>query len=76
MSFRSPGKIRANTAFGNKTVDMRIPFEVSSEGMENADEARSKEQGLVIFVEHTQNDTADSRKKAIEERAVFKEEVT
>ncbi len=40
--FVSPEETFANAALRNKAVDMRIPFEIASEGMENADKTGSK----------------------------------
>lgn len=54
---------------------MRIPFERSAESMENTNKTGSKVHGFILFVEHTENDRADSMKKAVEPGAVFFEKV-
>ena len=54
-----------DSAFRDKTVDMRIPFKVSAEGVKNTDKAGSKSQGLVKFEEHTKDNTSDRVEKTV-----------
>jgi len=42
MFDRTPNSEVAAAAFGNEDVNMRIPFEVSAESVENTDEARGE----------------------------------
>lgn len=46
MGLRAPSSTVTNAAFGKKTEDMRIPFEVMSKGMKNADKTGSKASGM------------------------------
>ena len=48
-------------------MDVWIPFERSSEGMKDADKARSKVFGLVKLEEHTQDDIPDRMEQAVKE---------
>ena len=70
----SPEAVIRETAFGKETVDVRIPFERSAEGMEHADKPGHKVFGFVHFMEEPEDDTADSLKKAVKERAVIQKE--
>lgn len=76
MLNNSPEAVIRETAFGKEAVDMWIPFEGSAEGMEDADETRHKVFGFVHFMEEPEDDTADSVKKAVKERAVVQKERT
>ncbi len=60
------GKI-ASASFRNQGMDVRIPFQIPSKGMEDADKARSKVFGLVKFEEHTQDDIPDRMEQAVKE---------
>ena len=63
-----------DTAFRDEAVDMGIPFEVSSKGMEDTDKTGSKALGFVFFMEHTEDDAARGSKKAVKEGTVSKKE--
>ena len=69
-----PETVCAKATFGDKAVDMRIPLQVTSEGMQDTDEARSKEEGLVIPMEHAENDTADSTEETVQKGTIRKKE--
>ena len=71
MGFSPPFTAVADTALGNKTVNMRIPFEVPAKSMENANEAGSKHFCFVIFMKHMQDNIGNGLKKASEEGTVF-----
>ena len=75
MSDVAPEPIVRETAFGDQAVDMWIPFQGASEGMEDADEAGNKVFRLVHFRKHTKDNAADSLEKAVEEGTVFEKEV-
>ena len=63
MSLGAPTSTVTDTALGEKAVDMWVPFEVTSKGMEDTDKTGSKAFGFVIFMEHTKDDTADGREE-------------
>ena len=69
-----PETVCAKATFGDEAVDMRIPLQVTSEGMQDTDEARSKEEGLVIPMEHAENDTADSTEETVQKGTIRKKE--
>lgn len=75
VRFSAPNKRAANAAFRNKAMNVRIPFEIASKGMENADEARSKPFGFIVLVKEAQNNTAHGGKEAVKERTVVKKEI-
>jgi len=43
----------AHTSFGDKAMNMGVPFKVSAKGMKYADKARSELFGFTIFMKHT-----------------------
>ncbi len=45
----TPETVIAVTAFGNETVDVRVPFEVPAEGMEDHDKAWSEVHGFILL---------------------------
>ena len=60
---------RSNTPdsdFRDEDVNMRIPLEATTKGMENANETRSETLSFIEFAEHAKNDIANGMKKAIE----------
>ena len=68
---------RSNTPdsdFRDEDVNMRIPLEATTKGMENANETRSETLSFIEFAEHAKNDIADRMKKAVEKRAISAEE--
>lgn len=67
MGIGSPGSKVASTAFRNQCMDVRIPFQIPSKGMEDADKARSKVFGLVKFEKHAQDDIPDRMEQAVKE---------
>ena len=73
MSLGAPPSAVADTSFGDKAVDVGIPFEVTAKGMEDTYEAGSKAFGFIVFAEHTEDDAAGGRKKAVKERPVREE---
>lgn len=76
MGNLAPLKRRTNAAFGDKTMNMRIPFQVATEGMKNTDNPGNKGLGFIDIEKHAENDTADGRKEAIQKSPVFKEIVS
>lgn len=71
----APETIVAETTFGDETVNVRIPFEVTAKGVEDHDKTGSEIQGMIQVKEHTGDDTADSMKKTVKKRPVVKEEI-
>ena len=53
---------------------MWVPFEVATKGMEDADKTGRKALRFVFFMEHTEDDAACGRKKAVKEGTVSKKE--
>lgn len=70
----SPEAVIGEAAFGKKTMDMRIPFEGPAEGVEDTDKTGDKISGFVQFMEHSENDTANSLKKAVKQGTVIEKE--
>lgn len=64
---RTPSTGITNATFGNEAVDMRIPFQVTTEGVKDTDKAGSKTLGFVSILEHSKDDAADGREKAVKE---------
>ena len=72
----APEAIITVTALGNEAVDMRVPFQVPAEGVEDHDKAGSEVHGFIELQEHTGKDVGDGMEERIEERAVIEEEVS
>ena len=72
----TPEAVITQAAFREETVDMRIPFEIPAERMENHDETGSVMFGFTEFEKHTGNDTVDCVKKTVEQRAILEEEIS
>lgn len=68
----TPQTTFAQSTFGKKAVDMRIPLQVSTKGVEDEDKAGSEQFRFVLFVEYTENDTSDSRKRQLSRGRSFK----
>lgn len=73
MFKRAPPSGVTNAAFGNETVDVGIPFEVTAKGMQDTDKAGSKTFRFVGGVEHSKDNTADRGEKAVKQGSVGKE---
>ena len=76
MVYVAPKAVITVTAFRNKTVNVRIPLEISSEGMQDHDKTRSKVFRLIEMKKHPGNDTGNSMKQAVKKRAVIEKEIT
>ena len=57
-------------------MDVRVPLQVSSKCMQDRNEARSKQFRFIIFVEHSEDNRANSAEKAVQEVTVFKEKMS
>lgn len=65
--------IIAVATFENQTVNVRIPFEISSKSMENHDISWSEVHGFIDFKEHMWNNVGNRMKKTIKQSSVLKE---
>ena len=72
----TPGAVITETAFGEETVDMGIPFEVPAKSVEDHDISRGEIFGLVELEKHTGDDTGDRMEETVQERAVLEEKGT
>ena len=72
----APEPVITVSPFRDEAMDMRVPLEISAEGMKNQDETRSKVFRHVHLEEHAGNDTGDGMEQAVKEFTVFKEEMT
>ena len=73
MAHMTPEAVVTVTAFRNKTVDMRIPFEVPAKSMEDHDKAGSKIFGFIQLEKHTGDDTGNGMEEAVKQGAVIEE---
>ena len=65
MCYPAPNRKTAGSAFGEKTVNVRIPFQVTTKSMENTDETGSEVFGFVHFIKQLRYNTVDSREKTV-----------
>lgn len=72
----APEAVIRTAAFGNEAVDVRIPFEVSAEGMEDHDKTGSKVHGSVQIEEHAGDNTVYGMEETVQEGTVFEEKGT
>ena len=56
---RSPRSDISCSAFGDESMDMRVPFKIPAESMEDTNESRSKEFCFVILKKHTKDNIPD-----------------
>ena len=75
MSDGAPEAVIRVTAFGDEAVDMGVPFQRTAKSMEDTDKTGHEIFGFIHAMEHTEYNAADSRKKAVKQGAVFKEEM-
>ena len=52
-------------------MDVRIPFKVTPEGVQNADKSGGKVLGFIHFTEHIHDGIARGGKKTIKQFAIF-----
>jgi len=67
----TPGTVIAVAAFGNETMDVRIPFKVPAKGMQNHDKTRGEIHGFVLLNKHAGNNTVYSMEEAVKKGAVM-----
>ena len=70
MLKRFPNGMVASTTFRNKSVNVRIPFKISTESMKNKDETRSKRFRLIFFIEYAEDHIANRMKEAVKKGAI------
>ncbi len=74
VSNASPHRGISNTAFRDKSMNMRIPLQTATECMENADKTGTKVLRFINFIEHTKDNIANGSKERVQKSAVFSEE--
>ena len=72
----APERRVSDTAFRDKTVDVRVPLKTAAKSMEDTDKTRGKKLGFIFFVEHTEDDASDGRKQEVQKSSVFQKEDT
>ena len=75
MFYMAPETVIAETAFGNETVDMGVPFQVPAEGMEDHDKAGSESQRFILFKKHAGNNAVDRMEETVQKRTVMEEKI-
>lgn len=65
MLYIAPESVITVSAFGDKAMDMRIPFKISSESMQDHNKARSKVFGLIHLEEQLRNNAGNCVEKAV-----------
>ena len=73
MFYTLPRGNTPDSNFGDEDVNVRIPLEATSKGVENTDEAGRKMLRFIKFAEHAKDDIADGMKKAVEQRTISAE---
>lgn len=73
MSHGTPKTTDTDTTFREKTMDVGIPFEITTESMKNADKAGSKIFSFINLVEHVKNDTLNCFEEKIQKRSILEE---
>lgn len=63
----SPEAVIGEAALCKKTMDVRIPFKRSAEGMQNTDETGDKVPAFIHFMKQSENDAAYRLKKAVKQ---------
>ena len=62
---RAPKAKFVDATFRNKTVDMRVPFEITAKCVKDANETGSKVHSFIYLKEHMSNNTINSVKETI-----------
>ncbi len=71
-----PEAVIREPTLSKETMDVRIPFQRSAEGMQDTDETGDKVSAFIHFMEHSENDAAHSLKKAVKQGTVIEKERT
>ena len=72
----TPKTIIAVASFRDETMNVGIPFQISSESVQNHDETRSVVFGFIHFKEQRRKNAGDGMEETVEQSPVFKEELT
>ena len=65
-----PDTVTVKSSFGNDHMDMRVPFEITSESMQGTDHAGSEISGMVHFVKPVRNGLSSRLEKDVKKTAV------
>lgn len=76
MLYRPPEAVIRIPALRNQAMNVGVPFKRSPECMKYTDKTGDKVFGLVDLVKHTENNTANSVKKAVQKRTVLEKKGT
>lgn len=76
MSLCAPKPRAANTTFRNETVNMWIPFQVTTESMKDEDESGSEIFGFIVFKEQAKNNTLNSFEEKRKKISIFEKEMS
>lgn len=71
VRFGTPESAVTDAAFGEKTVNMRVPLQISAKCVENTNEPQGKFFSFIILVEHVEDNTLNSFKKTAQKSPVF-----
>lgn len=74
MFDNSPEAVIRKAAFRKETMDMRVPFQRSAEGMKDAGETGNEVSVFIQFMEKPEDDAAYSLKKAVQQGPVIQKE--
>ena len=74
VSNASPQRGISDTAFRDKSMNMRVPLETATESVENTDKTGAKVLRFINFIEHTKDDIANGSKETVQKSTVFSEE--
>ena len=66
MFYALPGSNAPDSDFGDEDMNVRIPLEATTKGMENTNETGSETLSFIEFAEHTKNNVPDGMEKAVE----------
>ena len=71
MLYFAPESIVREASFGDKAVDMWVPFQRAAEGVEDTDKTGSEIPGLIYLVEHLVDDRACGIEETVQTGPVF-----
>lgn len=69
--YRSPRRDIASPTFRDKSMDMRIPFQIASKGVKNTDKSRGKIFSFIHFGKHTEDNITNRMKETIEQSSIL-----
>ena len=71
----APETVVTVAAFRDETMDMRVPFQIPSEGMKDHDKTGGEIHGLILLIKHLGNNTVYSMEETIKQYPVIKEKL-